>query len=55
MPLHKRGLRLPDVQLLRAMRAGAAGLRAGKILNIYPEGQRAPPQPGCPAGDPGLV
>jgi 1-acyl-sn-glycerol-3-phosphate acyltransferase len=45
----------PDVQLLRAMRAGAAGLRAGKILNIYPEGQRAPPQPGCPAGDPGLV
>jgi long-chain acyl-CoA synthetase len=31
----------PDVQLLRAMKAGAAGLRAGKILNIYPEGQRA--------------
>lgn len=31
----------PDVQLLRAMRAGAAGLRAGKILNIYPEGQRS--------------
>lgn len=30
----------PDLQLLRAMRAGAAGLRAGKILNIYPEGQR---------------
>ena len=30
-----------DVHLLRAMRAGAAGLRAGKILNIYPEGQRA--------------
>ena len=23
------------------MRAGAAGLRAGKILNIYPEGQRS--------------
>ena len=44
----------PDIQL-RAMRAGAAGLRAGKILNIYPEGQRSPPQPGCPAGDPGLV
>ena len=31
----------PDVQLLQAMRAGAAGLRAGKILNIYPEGQRS--------------
>jgi long-chain acyl-CoA synthetase len=31
----------PDVQLLRAMRAAAAGLRAGKILNIYPEGQRS--------------
>lgn len=31
----------PDVQLLRAIRAGAAGLRAGKILNIYPEGQRS--------------
>lgn len=31
----------PDAQLLRAMRAGAAGLRARKILNIYPEGQRS--------------
>jgi 1-acyl-sn-glycerol-3-phosphate acyltransferase len=31
----------PDLQLLRAMRAGALGLRAGKILNIYPEGQRS--------------
>jgi long-chain acyl-CoA synthetase len=31
----------PDVQLLRAMRAGAAGLRAAKVLNIYPEGQRS--------------
>jgi long-chain acyl-CoA synthetase len=31
----------PDVQLLRAMRAGAAGLRVGRILNIYPEGQRS--------------
>jgi 1-acyl-sn-glycerol-3-phosphate acyltransferase len=31
----------PDVQLLRAMRASAAGLRAGKSLNIYPEGQRS--------------
>lgn len=29
-----------NVNLLRAMRAGAAGLRAGKILNIYPEGHR---------------
>jgi len=31
----------PDKNLLRAMRAGAAGLRAGKVLNIYPEGQRS--------------
>ena len=31
----------PDVNLLRAMQAGAVGLRAGKILNIYPEGQRS--------------
>jgi long-chain acyl-CoA synthetase len=31
----------PDAQLLHAMRAGAAGLRVGKILNIYPEGQRS--------------
>ncbi|HEU4477545.1 MAG TPA: AMP-binding protein [Pyrinomonadaceae bacterium] len=31
----------PDVQLLNAMRTGATGLRAGKILNIYPEGQRS--------------
>jgi long-chain acyl-CoA synthetase len=31
----------PDAQLLQAMRAGAAGLRAGRILNIYPEGQRS--------------
>jgi long-chain acyl-CoA synthetase len=31
----------PDVQLLRAMRASAVGLRSGKILNIYPEGQRS--------------
>jgi len=31
----------PDLQLLKAMRAGAVGLRAGKILNIYPEGQRS--------------
>jgi long-chain acyl-CoA synthetase len=31
----------PDLNLLRAMRAGATGLRAGKVLNIYPEGQRS--------------
>ena len=31
----------PDTHLLRAMRASAAALRAGKILNIYPEGQRS--------------
>lgn len=31
----------PDLQLLRAMRASAAGLRAGKILNIYPEAHRS--------------
>ena len=31
----------PELNLLRALRAGAAGLRAGKILNIYPEGQRS--------------
>jgi long-chain acyl-CoA synthetase len=30
-----------DVHLLRAMHAGVAGLRAGKVLNIYPEGQRS--------------
>lgn len=31
----------PDTQLLKAMKAGAMGLRNGKILNIYPEGERA--------------
>ena len=31
----------PDAQLLSAMRAAAAGLRSGKVLNIYPEGQRS--------------
>lgn len=30
-----------DTHLLRAMRAGAAGLTAQKILTIYPEGQRS--------------
>ncbi len=31
----------PDTHLLRAMRAGVAGLSARKILTIYPEGQRS--------------
>jgi long-chain acyl-CoA synthetase len=31
----------PDTQLMKAMKAGAIGLRNGKILNIYPEGERA--------------
>jgi long-chain acyl-CoA synthetase len=31
----------PDTNLMRAMKASAAGLRAGKILNLYPEGQRS--------------
>lgn len=31
----------PDTQLMRAMKAGAIGLKKGKILNIYPEGERA--------------
>jgi long-chain acyl-CoA synthetase len=31
----------PNTNLMRAMRAGAAGLRSGKILNIYPEGERS--------------
>ena len=30
-----------DTQLLKAMKAGAIGLKHGKILNIYPEGERA--------------
>jgi long-chain acyl-CoA synthetase len=30
-----------DTHLLRAMRAGAAGLSAQKVLTIYPEGQRS--------------
>ncbi|MBS1792451.1 MAG: AMP-binding protein [Acidobacteria bacterium] len=30
----------PDVQLMKAMKAGAIGLKNGKILNIYPEGER---------------
>ena len=31
----------PDTNLRRALRIGAAGLRAGKVLNIYPEGERS--------------
>ena len=31
----------PDTQLMKAMKAGAIGLKAGRILNIYPEGERA--------------
>ena len=31
----------PDTELMKAMRAGAAGLKNGKILHIYPEGERA--------------
>ncbi len=31
----------PDVSLMKAMKAGAIGLKNGKILNIYPEGERA--------------
>jgi long-chain acyl-CoA synthetase len=30
----------PDTQLMKAMKAGAIGLKHGKILNIYPEGER---------------
>ncbi len=30
-----------ETQLMRAMKAGAVGLKHGKILNIYPEGERA--------------
>lgn len=31
----------PDTQLMKAMKAGAVGLRHGKVLNIYPEGERS--------------
>lgn len=30
----------PDAELMRAMKAGAIGLKNGKVLNIYPEGER---------------
>ncbi len=31
----------PDTQLMKAMKAGAIGLNKGRVLNIYPEGERA--------------
>ncbi|MGI8469435.1 MAG: AMP-binding protein [Pyrinomonadaceae bacterium] len=31
----------PDTQLIKAMKASATGLKHGKILNIFPEGERA--------------
>ena len=31
----------PDVQLMKAMKASAEGLKNGKVLNLYPEGERA--------------
>ena len=31
----------PDTELMRAMKAGAVGLKNGRVLNIYPEGERA--------------
>ncbi len=31
----------PDTNLMKAMKAGAIGLKNGKVLNIYPEGERA--------------
>lgn len=31
----------PDTELMRAMKAGAIGLKHGMVLNIYPEGERA--------------
>ena len=32
----------PDVNLVRAMQAGACGLRNGKVLVLFPEGERSP-------------
>jgi long-chain acyl-CoA synthetase len=31
----------PDTQLLKAIKASATGLKHGKVLNIFPEGERA--------------
>jgi long-chain acyl-CoA synthetase len=48
-PLRKRFARLmnvvpvdPDTNLVRAMQAGAFGLRHGKVLVLFPEGERSP-------------
>jgi long-chain acyl-CoA synthetase len=48
-PLLKRIARLinvvpvdPDANLVRSMRAGAFGLRHGKVLVLFPEGERSP-------------
>jgi long-chain acyl-CoA synthetase len=32
----------PDANLVRAMQAGASGLRHGKVLVLFPEGERSP-------------
>ena len=32
----------PDANLLRALRAGVAGLRHGLVLMLFPEGERSP-------------
>jgi long-chain acyl-CoA synthetase len=32
----------PDANLLRAMQAGAFGIRRGRILTLFPEGERSP-------------
>ena len=31
----------PDTQLMKAMKAAAMGLKRGRVLNMYPEGERA--------------
>jgi long-chain acyl-CoA synthetase len=48
-PLKRRFARLmnvvpvdPDTNLVRAMQAGAYGLRHGKVLILFPEGERSP-------------
>ena len=48
-PLRRRFARLvnvvpvdPDTNLVRAMQAGAYGLRHGKVLVLFPEGERSP-------------
>ena len=32
----------PDANLVRAMQAGAFGLRHGRVLVLFPEGERSP-------------